>query len=157
MKNKEDDLQELANAVLENIEAGGDYNDEYQQGFCDFIGYSLGAVRSDFESQVEDLREYSEPDEQDWAYLFGKIPNVRHNLLISQPSTVTIDELRIWIEAHEMRAYRWFCSAAGISLTSDDDGPIVVIGTMGDNREPEILLVSNSLQEAEKTWAEEWI
>jgi hypothetical protein len=157
MKSKKDELHELADKVLKRMKATGDFYDAYQDGFGEFVGYSLGAVRGDFESQVEDMRDHSEPDEQDWACLFGKIPNERHNLLISQPAMVKIDELRIWIESHEMEAYHWFCSAAVISLTNDDDGPVVVVGTMGDNTEPEIFFVSNSSEEAEKTWGEAWI
>ena len=157
MKNKEDNLQELANAVLESIEAGGHYYDQYEKGFCGFVGYNIPALRYRFESCVEDMRDHSEPEEQDWADLFGEIEKGRYNILISQPSLATVEDLKAWINSNEERAYQCFCGAAGISLTSDDDGPVVVIGTMGDDREPEILFVSNSLQEAEKTWAEEWI
>ncbi|MEI6799928.1 MAG: hypothetical protein WCO04_12040 [Pseudomonadota bacterium] len=157
MKNKEDNLQELANAVLESIEAGGDYNDEYEKGFCGFVGYSIPSLRYRFESYVEDMRDHSEPDEQDWADLFGEIDQGRYSTLIAQPSLVTIEDLRAWINTNEERAYQCFCGAAGISLTSDDDGPVVVIGTMGENGETQVFLVSNSLEEAEKTWAEGWI
>lgn len=157
MNTTSDDLQEIANEVLESIEAGGDYYDEYQEGFGGFVGYNLDALRNDFESQVEDMRDYSEPDEQDWSQLFGKIPSERHNLLIAQPSLVTMTELGTWIESNEERASRCVCSAAGISMTEDRSGPVVVIGLMGDSMEPEIFLVAESRQEAEKDWAAGWI
>lgn len=157
MNTASDDLQEFANEVLESIEAGGDYYDEYQEGFGGFVGYSLDAVKDDFESHVEDMRDYSEPDEQDWAILFGKIANERHNLLIAQPSLVTMTELVTWIESNEERVRQCICSAAGVSMTEDRSGPVVVIGLMGDSMEPEIFLVSSSRKEAEKDWAVGWI
>lgn len=157
MKTKEIDLQEIANEILESIEAGGDYHDEYEQGFGDFLGYSVGALRHRFESDVEDMRDYAEPEQQDWVDFFGKIDQERHSVLILQPSLATIDELRMLAASNEEGAYQCFCSAVGISLTSEGSGPVVVIGTMGDNMEPEIFLVSGSRQEAEKTWAMEWI
>lgn len=157
MKTEKDNLQERATEILENIEAGGEYLDEYEQGFLAFIGYSVEALKSRFESDVEDMRDYSEPDQLDWDDLFGAIDKERHGILIAQPSLITVDELRIWNGYDEERAYQYFCAGAGISLTSDDDGPVVVIGTMGDNVDREIFLVSDSRMEAEKNWAEEWI
>lgn len=151
------DLQELANAVLESIETGGGYNDEYESGFCGYVGYNLVALRRNFESQVEDMRDYSEPDHRDWADFFGKIDRERYKILIAQPSLATVDDLRIWIGSNGESAYQCFCGAAGINLTSDESGPVVVIGTMGDNSERQIFLVSNSSQEAEETWALDWI
>ena len=111
MKNKEDNLQELANAVLESIEDGGDLYDEYQKRYSDFIGYSIEALRSLFERQVEDMRDYAKPNDLDWAELFGKINNKRHNILISQPALATIEDLRVWIASNEESAYQCFVSA----------------------------------------------
>ena len=157
MATKEIDLQELANAVLESITLGGKYRDEYERGFGDFSGFHVGAVRSNFESQVEDMRDYSEPDQQDWAEFFGEIDEERQVTLIAQPSLATIDDLRIWIGSNEEKASQCDCSGASIFLTSDKSGPVVVIGLMGDNMEPEIFFVSNSSEEAEKTWALDWV
>ena len=157
MATKEIDLHELANAVLESIKAGEEYVDEYSSGFCDYVGYNVGALRRDFETVVEDMRDYSEPDHQDWVDFFGAIDKDRHRILISQPYLATVDDLRIWIGSNEQSAYQCFCGAAGIYLTSDESGPVVVIGTMGDNTEAEIFLVCNSVEEAEKTWTMDWI
>lgn len=157
MENREIDLQELAAEVLESIEAGDDYYEKYQQGFGGFVGYSVEAIRNHFESTVEDMRDYSEPDHEDWVEFFGKIEKERHDILISQPSLATNEDLGVWIESNEESANQCICSAAGVPLTSDADGPTVVIGIMGDSMDPEIFLVSISRQEAEKTWGIEWI
>ena len=157
MKTEKANLQERATEIRESIEAGGEYLDEYEHGFLAFVGYRVEALRSRFEREVEDMRDYSEPDQQHWVDLFGEINSERHGILILQPSLITVDELRIWNGYDEERAYQCFCSGAVISLSSEDDGPVVVIGTMGENIEPEIFSISNSRKEAEKTWTEEWI
>lgn len=157
MENKEIDLQELAAKVLESIEAGDDYYEEYRQRFCGFVGYSVGAGRGFFESTVEDMRDYPEGYDEDWNEFFGKIDKERHSILVSRPSLATMEDLRNWTEANEGRAYDCFCVAAGIPLTNDESGPIVVIGTMGNHGEYRIFLVSNSRKEAEATWATNWI
>lgn len=157
MENKEIDLNELATEVLESIKAGDEYYEEYQKRFCGFVGWSVEAVRDLFESKVEDMRDYSEPDHEDWDEFFGKIEKERHGILISHPALASREDLKIWIESNEDSAYECFCGAAGIPLKSDEAGPVGVIGTMGSIGEYEIFLVSSSRKEAEATWATNWI
>lgn len=157
MEKGQKSLQSLAEDLLTDIEFGDAWPAELEDDIGDFSGYNVETLRSRFEEFVIDMRDYGKADEDEWKEFLGAIPASRHHILIQNPSEVTRHDLQLWALSDGDDAYDSFCSAAGVPLTNDPNGPIAVIGLEGSDHDYCLFLVADTRRAAEEMWSAGWI
>ena len=143
-----DDLNQLAEDLLHRVNTGAvDFRGKFKFG-----GVSRETATWWFQKHIEDLESPDEAHEE----LLQTLPKVsaeRRSALVADPECISDLELSAWVEASG--AFDEIFELGYLfPLTSDVTGPCAIIGSMGDQPQPEydIFLTAETRSDAERLW-----